>query len=75
MQTDKKEVGAVSGIIIIILVLLAGGFYIFNQRIEKQKQIEAQIQNTENTQEANTLSSEANAMDFEDLDSGVDQVK
>ncbi len=72
---DKKEVGAVSGIIIIILVLLVGGFYIFNQRIEKQKQIQAQIQNAENTQEANTLSAEANAYSFDDLDAGVNTVK
>lgn len=34
---QKTDIGSIVGIIIVIIILMLGAFYVFNQRIEKQK--------------------------------------
>ncbi len=77
---QKSEIGTVSAIIIVIAILLIGGFYFFGQRVEKQKQFEAQRAQQEQLSastaaDVNSLDSEASAMDYDGLDSGVNNLK
>lgn len=71
---EKNEVGAIAGIIIVIIVLLIGAVYFVNQRIEKQKEIQAM--NAAQTQMASDnpddIKTDASALDFTDLGAGVD---
>ena len=46
-DTQKGELGVISGIIIVVLVLIAGAFYFYNQRLERQKQIQSLYGQTE----------------------------
>ncbi len=77
---QKSEIGTVSAIIIVIAILLIGGFYFFGQRVEKQKQFEAeraqqQQLSASTAADVSTLDNEASSMNYDDLDSGVSNLK
>jgi preprotein translocase subunit YajC len=37
---QKSEVGTITGIILVVIILTIGALYFFNQRIEKQKEFQ-----------------------------------
>jgi hypothetical protein len=65
-KNEKTEVGTIAGIIIVIIVLVIGAIYFFRQRIEKQQQIEAMIQNEQKLANSTSTSDEA-TVDTTDL--------
>ena len=78
-QKQKNEdVGTIVGIITVIIVLLVGGFYFANQRMEKQKEFQANIKQlevaTSSSDELSDIESSANSMNFDDLGSGIDNL-
>ena len=68
-QNQKNEVGAAVGIIIVVIVIVIGGIYFFNQRVEKQKQMAA------SSDDVSSLQADSSSMNFDNLDSGVDQLQ
>jgi ABC-type transporter Mla subunit MlaD len=70
----KGGVGALVGIIIVIVVLVAGAFYFYNQRMEKQRQLEDQtpIQLSE-SDEISDIEKDLSNVDFSDIEIGVDK--
>ncbi len=74
-EQSKNGVGSMVGVVIVILVLIIGGIYFFNQRIEKQKQMGAASDDAALAQDYNSLQSDASSMNFDNLGTGVDQLK
>ncbi len=71
----KSEVGIIAGIVIVIVVLLVGAVYFFNQRLEKQRQMEAAInQSSIGSDDVDAIAADADAMDTSSLGDGVDQL-
>ncbi len=67
MQTQnnqKNEIGTLSGILIVILMLVFGGIYFFGQRIEKQKEFQA-LQNQQNSTTTEQINNTATTLDSE----------
>ncbi|MES2416317.1 MAG: hypothetical protein V4504_01300 [Patescibacteria group bacterium] len=62
MDQTKKSNGALIGSIIIIIILIIGGIYVFKMNIQKNK--DAQEMNAD-MQQANNLSSSDEASDLE----------
>jgi uncharacterized protein YpmB len=74
-QNNKSDIGPIIGIIIVILMLVIGAFYFYNQRIEKQKEIaKANQQQVINEESLPTLENTANSMNFDKLGEGIDQL-
>jgi len=69
MEPEKKSRGALIGSIIIIVILVIGGIYIWQTKVkqmqlEKEKaQMEAQAIQAQNLQELNALEQELNSID------------
>jgi len=76
-KDETNEIGTVSGILIIVTMLLFGGFYFFGQRIEKQKEAEALRQQmaSSSQEDLNNIQNEATSIDFQNLGKGVDNLK
>jgi len=72
---EQSSTGSSVGIVIVILILIVGGVYFFNQRIEKQKQMEQINASATNTDDVNSLQSDASSMNFDNLGNGVDQLQ
>lgn len=63
MEPEKKSHGALIGSIIIIIILIVGGIYIWQSRvksIEMNKQLQAEALNTQTSDELNKLEQELN---------------
>jgi hypothetical protein len=76
-QNNKSDIGPIIGIIIVILMLVIGAFYFYNQRIEKQKEITKANQQQEqiiNEEGLSTLENTANSLNFDNLGEGIDQL-
>jgi len=74
-HNDELEgFGEIFGIITVIIVLIVGGIYFFEQRMQKQEQI--QKNNTEimstSTDDITSLKANVNALDFGDLGTSTD---
>ena len=70
METEKKSHGALIGSIIIIVILLIGGIYIWQSKIKNaieekatQKQAAIDLENSQTSYELNSLEQEINATD------------
>ena len=71
----KSEVGVIAGIVIVIVVLLVGAVYFFNQRLEKQRQIEAAMsQSSIGSDDVDAIAADAAAVDTNGLGDGVDKL-
>jgi len=42
-KTEEKSIGPAIGIIVIIVIIILGGLYFWGQRIERQKQLQKNI--------------------------------
>lgn len=77
-ETNKGSAGAIVGAIIVIVLLLAGIFYFYGQRVEKQKQFEAMKKAIEQTATAtdsiDSLVKEASSTNFDNLGEGIDNL-
>ena len=76
MENNKKtDFGTITGIIIVIIVLLVGALYFAQQRLEKQKEFQASLQNgSTSSDELTDIQKDANSMNFDDLGSGIDNL-
>jgi len=78
MENNKTgNLGSMIGIIIVILVLITGAFYFVGQRIEKQKEFQATINQAQVSTTSDDLSSienDANSMNFDNLGDGIDKL-
>ena len=75
MESEKKSHGALIGSIIIIIILIIGGIYIWQTKVKEIKltqqkaQMEAEAINTTNLNELNSLQEDLNTTD---TDLGID---
>lgn len=71
MEPEKKSHGALIGSIIVIVILIIGGIYVWQSKVKQmkleQKRIEMQIEasNAANLNEVNTLEQELDTTDLE----------
>jgi len=77
MESEKKSHGALIGSIIIIVILVIGGIYVWQQKTQNEKKIkllqqEQTMQNSSN--ELNNLDQEVNSTDS-NVDVNVDAVQ
>lgn len=75
MEQEKSNgIGGIAGIIIVIAILVIGGFYFVGQRIEKQKQFEATVNSASTSDEIVDLQKDASSTNFDNLGTGIDQL-
>ena len=82
MEINKKmeDLGAIAGIVIVIIILIMGAFYFVGQRIEKSKEFQESINRAEintistSSDEISDIEKDINSMNFDDLGSGIDQL-
>lgn len=77
-KEETNEIGTISGILIIVLMILLGGLYFFGQSIQKQKQYEAlkqQMASSSQSDDLNSIQKDAASLDFKNLGNGVDNLK
>jgi len=73
-----NEIGTISGILIITIMLVLGGFYFFGQTVQKQEQYEAlkqQMASSSAPDDLNSIQNDAASLDFKNLGQGVDNLK
>ncbi len=73
-QNNQKGSGAVFGIIIVVIVLIGGAIYFYNQSQVRQQEIQSLNDQATTTDDVASLDAEAAAMNFDNLDAGVDQL-
>jgi len=69
MEPEKKSNGAMVGLIVIIIILIVGGIYLWQNNMKKTGEDTSGLNSINN--EANTLDAEINNMDVESLDSEI----
>lgn len=74
MEPDKKSNGALLGSVVIIIILVIGGIYIFKKSAVNPAYIEInndtnQILTPEDTSSSTEIEAELNSIDLESLDS------
>lgn len=65
MEPEKKSNGALVGAVIIILILLVGGIYMWKQRAETLPVVPAEEVAPADTEELNSLEQDLNTVDVE----------
>jgi preprotein translocase subunit YajC len=75
-RKETEEFGAFTGIIIIVLLLLFGAFYFVKDRIEKQKEFRAMIEQNSLDMSDDIVNIEysATSMNFDGLGEGIDEL-
>ena len=68
-NTEQNEIGTISGILIIVLVFVLGGFYFLGQRIEKQKEYQALRAESasSSTDDLDDIQKDAASLNFQNL--------
>lgn len=76
MENNKQnlDLGTMSGIIIVIVVLVVGAFYFAGQRIEKSKEFQENMATSGQTDDISDIESDAQSMNFDNLGSGIDSL-
>ena len=75
MEENKNNIGSLIGIIIVILMLIIGAFYFYNQSVEKQKNIQKINQQTQaENSDVTALESDAKTLNFDNLGDGIDKI-
>ncbi|MFH1608734.1 MAG: hypothetical protein ABH951_01795 [Patescibacteria group bacterium] len=74
MEPTKKSHGALIGSIIIILVLIIGGVYIWQQKVKTIKEEPIQTEEQKATDEINSLEQEINSIDT-NIDVNIDELE
>ena len=75
METEKKSHGALIGSLIIVLILVIGGIYIWQSKVKnaiEEKNKQAEIVNNENAQTSNELNNLDQEINNTDTNAGVD---
>jgi FlaG/FlaF family flagellin (archaellin) len=75
-QTNDKGVGPIIGTIIVIIVIIMGGFYFLGQRTEKLNTNNNEIANPTATtsDEVSSLQDDINSLDVDSLGNSVDNL-
>lgn len=75
-QENKNSIGTLIGIIIVILMLIIGAFYFYNQRIEKQKEIKKIVEQQQEltVEDVASIENAVNSLKFDNLGEGIDQI-
>lgn len=77
---EKKDLGTISGIIIVIIILLVGAFYIVGQRIQKSKEFQAKMNiekytaTSATSDDISTIEKDAQSMNFDNLGTGINNL-
>jgi len=81
MEENKKvtDLGTITGIIIVIIILLVGAFYFAGKRIEQSKEFQAAIQKEMATTSTSSdtisdIEKDANAVNINDLGAGIESL-
>ena len=76
MENNKQNMdfGTMSGIIIVIIVLIVGGFYFAGQRIEKSKEFQENMATSGQTDDVSNIEEDAQSINFDNLGSGIDNL-
>ena len=69
MEPDKKSNGAFVGLVIIIIILIVGGFYMWKSNQEAMERINTEDITAEESDELNSLDADINSTD---TNTGVD---
>ncbi len=67
MEPETKSNGALLGSIIIVIILVIGGVYLWKVNLEKRMELE----NTAPASDATSLEADLNSTDLDSLDSGI----
>ena len=77
-MTDKKteDLGAIIGIILVVIVLLVGAFYFVNQRIEQSREFKASMEQGSSTisDEIADIENTATSMNFDNLGTDINNL-
>ncbi len=79
MENNKQNIdyGSLAGIIIIVIILVTGIFYLAGQRIEKSKEFKTTLNQNSvvdtatSSDEISDIENSVNSMNFNDLGSGI----
>lgn len=77
METEQKSNGALVGLIVIIIILIVGGVYIWQNSLKERAVLENQAETNTETDNSTSIDSEAtlesdvDGMDLESLDEGL----
>ncbi len=63
MEPEQKSNGALVGAIIVIIILIVGGIYVWQSSITKEKQIESETATVEDSNDLDTLQQDVGATD------------
>ena len=79
MKEQESEIGTITGTVIIILVLLVGAFYFFEQRMQKQNQIREEINKNmaavgTTSDEITDLEKDVNSINTDTADTGINNL-
>ena len=81
MEENKKvtDLGTITGIIIVIIILLVGAFYFAGKRIEQSKEFQAAIQKEMATTSTSSdtisdIEKDANAVNINGLGAGIESL-
>lgn len=78
MENNQQSTnfGSIIGIILVVIVLIVGGIYFGQQRIQKSNEFKNTIQEELGTtsDEVIDLESEANSMNFDSLGDGIENL-
>ncbi len=69
METDQKSNGALVGLIIIIIILVLGGIYLWKVNLNKTTPSENTA--VETSEDTTSLEADVNSIDLESLDEGI----
>jgi len=81
-NNTTEDFGPIIGIIIVVILLVFGAFYLVRQRIEKSNEFKAIINQGEiattsvstSSDATSDIEKDANSMNFDDLGSGIDKL-
>ena len=79
MEDNKQQndFGALSGIIIVIILLLVGAFYFGKQRIEQNKEYKASLEaatSPTSSDEISDIEKDANSINIDNLGMGINNL-
>jgi len=73
MEPEQKSNGALVGLIIIIIILVLGGIYLWKNSAEERAKLEGAntTSSVDDTTDTANLDADVNNIDLESLDSGI----
>jgi len=74
-QNNKNNIGTILGIIIVILILIIGAFYFYNESMKRQIEIKKiNEQNRAALEEITIFEKDLNSIEMNNLGEGIDEL-